>query len=275
MRSSEALSQTVQKSTSTAQASTWPIQPAHRPLLGPTHTLEDAYALPPLGESAHSAPITNIWAPTLGGLPLPTGSHWSSQREDESSHRDGRLGVAEERQAIGTSKAKNPTTGIRFTQADAPLVARLAKPGETKADVIRRAPHELERREWVLAAQQEAERIDANAERPQSGAGRLVIRAAIYQVDLGQANRGREQRGKRYRVVLSEIDWSLVTVVPTSTSAQDQRFRPRIELLGDSTLLLVDQIRSLDTSYVGDMVGYLSQEDTRRLEHAVRLHLGV
>lgn len=38
-------------------------------------TLEDAYALPPLGESAHAASITNIWAPTLGGLPLSTGSH--------------------------------------------------------------------------------------------------------------------------------------------------------------------------------------------------------
>jgi hypothetical protein len=59
---------------------------------------------------------------------------------------------------------RNPTTGIRFTQADKTLVARLAKPGETKADVIRRALHELERREWVLAAQYEAERIDADGE---------------------------------------------------------------------------------------------------------------
>ena len=39
-------------------------------------TLEDAYGLPTIGESAHAAPITNIWSPTLGGLPLPsTGSH--------------------------------------------------------------------------------------------------------------------------------------------------------------------------------------------------------
>jgi mRNA interferase MazF len=102
-----------------------------------------------------------------------------------------------------------------------------------------------------------------------------VIRGAVYQVDLGQANRGREQRGRRYGVVLSEIDWSMVTVVPTSTSAQDSPFRPQIELMNLPTLLLVDQIRSLDIQYVGDMVGYLTQEDMQRLERAVALYLGL
>ncbi len=38
-------------------------------------TLEDAYALPPLGESTRAAAVTNIWGPAAGGLPLPTGSH--------------------------------------------------------------------------------------------------------------------------------------------------------------------------------------------------------
>ncbi|WP_084508976.1 type II toxin-antitoxin system PemK/MazF family toxin [Nocardia pseudovaccinii] len=46
-------------------------------------------------------------------------------------------------------------------------------------------------------------------------------------------------------------------------------------MLGSSTLLLVDQIRSLDTQSVQDMVGHLSQEDMARLERAVRLHLGL
>ncbi|MGQ4598294.1 hypothetical protein [Nocardia sp. R6R-6] len=67
--------------------------------------------------------------------------------------------------STSTPKAtKSATTGIRFTQADKTLVDKLTKPGETKADVIRRALHELERREWVIAAQQEAERIDASGE---------------------------------------------------------------------------------------------------------------
>ena len=102
-----------------------------------------------------------------------------------------------------------------------------------------------------------------------------MIRTAVYQVDLGHTNRGREQRGKRYGVVLSELDWSMATVVPTSTSARGSRFRPRIELLGIPTLLLVDQIRSLDVDCIGDMVGYLTHEDLERLEHALRLYLGL
>ncbi|MEV0684143.1 hypothetical protein AB0I35_09780 [Nocardia sp. NPDC050378] len=68
------------------------------------------------------------------------------------------------RRAVKKSDAKNSTTGIRFTQADQVLVERLTKPGETKADVIRRALHELERREWLIAAQREAEQIDTSDE---------------------------------------------------------------------------------------------------------------
>ncbi|NQE91013.1 type II toxin-antitoxin system PemK/MazF family toxin [Nocardia terpenica] len=100
-----------------------------------------------------------------------------------------------------------------------------------------------------------------------------MIRAAIHQIDLGNNDRGREQRGRRYGIVLSEIDWSMVTVVPTSTNAQPSRFRPEIELMGKTTRLLVDQIRSLDTKYVHDLVGYLSQEEMGRLERATRLYL--
>lgn len=71
--------------------------------------------------------------------------------------------VAGKRGAVKKS-ASGSTTGIRFTQADQALVERLTKPGETKADVIRRALHELERREWLIAAQLEAEQIDASGE---------------------------------------------------------------------------------------------------------------
>ncbi|MFC9893046.1 type II toxin-antitoxin system PemK/MazF family toxin [Nocardia sp. NPDC127579] len=102
-----------------------------------------------------------------------------------------------------------------------------------------------------------------------------MIRGAVYQVDLGIVNRGREQRGRHYGVVLSEVDWSMVTVVPTSTSAQDSRYRPRIELMERSTLLLVDQVRSLDTKHLGDMVGYLLRDDMARLDNALQLYLGL
>lgn len=61
-------------------------------------------------------------------------------------------------------KGTRSTTGIRLAPAEQELLDKLAKPGETKSDVIRRALHELDRREWVLAAQQDAERIDASGE---------------------------------------------------------------------------------------------------------------
>ncbi|NQE91014.1 hypothetical protein [Nocardia terpenica] len=64
---------------------------------------------------------------------------------------------------IGATTPRS-TTGIRLSPSDQALLAKLTHPGETKADVIRRALHELERREWVLAAQEDAERIDASGE---------------------------------------------------------------------------------------------------------------
>ncbi|MGN5388006.1 type II toxin-antitoxin system PemK/MazF family toxin [Streptomyces sp. JL7001] len=79
-----------------------------------------------------------------------------------------------------------------------------------------------------------------------------MIRGAVYRVDLGDAKRGHEQRGKRFGLVLSPsgMAWSVVTIVPTSTSAQDSPFRPELEIGGRLTRLLVDQIRTVDVSFV-------------------------
>src|SRR5947207_15396887 len=88
--------------------------------------------------------------------------------------------------------------------------------------------------------------------RPQRRAGRLVIRGAVYRVDLGDAKRGHEQRGRRFGLVLSPsgLAWSVVTIVPTSTTAQAAIFRPELEIDGRLTRFLVDQIRTIDTSFV-------------------------
>jgi mRNA interferase MazF len=103
-----------------------------------------------------------------------------------------------------------------------------------------------------------------------------VIRGAVYRIDLDDAKRGREQRGRRYGVVLSHTDWSMVTVVPTSTSAQPSRFRPEVEIAGASTRLLVDQIRSLDIDYVhGEPVDFLGLADMTELVTTVVRYLGL
>ncbi|MCM3503016.1 type II toxin-antitoxin system PemK/MazF family toxin [Microbacterium sp. P26] len=94
----------------------------------------------------------------------------------------------------------------------------------------------------------------------------MVIRGGIYQIDLGQP-RGHEQGGKRYGVVISPSDIGLpvVTVVPTSKSAQSSVVRPEVEILGDTTRLLIDQIRSIDENYVGELVELLPRDDYRAL----------
>ncbi|MCB7135542.1 type II toxin-antitoxin system PemK/MazF family toxin [Cellulosimicrobium marinum] len=105
----------------------------------------------------------------------------------------------------------------------------------------------------------------------------MVIRGAVYRIDLGSP-RGHEQGGRRYGLVLSpsEMPWSVVTVVPTSTSAAAAVFRPEIEVAGERTVILVDQIRTIDIDYVvGEPVDFLHHEDLATVERAVVSYLGL
>lgn len=105
-----------------------------------------------------------------------------------------------------------------------------------------------------------------------------MIRGAVYRVDFGDAKRGHEQRGRRYAVVISpgSMPWSVVTVVPTSTSAQPAVFRPELEVMGTKTRFLVYQIRTIGIVYVhGDPVDYLDRDQMAKVEHAVARYLGL
>lgn len=104
-----------------------------------------------------------------------------------------------------------------------------------------------------------------------------MIRGAVYRIDLGQA-RGHEQRGRRLGLVVSPSEslLSVVTVIPTSTSAQPAIHRPELEIAGRQTRMLVDQIRSIDTDYlIGDPVDYLSRDQMAGVELALAHYLGV
>jgi len=105
-----------------------------------------------------------------------------------------------------------------------------------------------------------------------------VIRGALYPIDLGDAKRGHEQRGKRLGLVLNtqQERWSTVIIVPTSTSAQGSAFRPEAVVAGRTTRMLVDQLRTIDTQYVtGDLVDFLKREDMEQVEYAVVRYLGL
>src|ERR1700684_4712719 len=99
-----------------------------------------------------------------------------------------------------------------------------------------------------------------------------MIRGAVYPIDLGDTKRGHEQRGRRLGLVVTieQAAWSTVTVLPTSTSAQASVFRPEIVIAGRETKVLIDQIRTIDTSYVvGELVDYLSRDDMAQVEHSL------
>jgi len=105
-----------------------------------------------------------------------------------------------------------------------------------------------------------------------------VIRGAVYPVDLGDAKRGHEQRGRRLGLVSSiEQDaWSTVTIIPTSTGAQVSVFRPEVVVAGRVTKILIDQVRTIDISYVvGELVDYLSRDDMAQVEHSLSRYFGL
>src|SRR5690242_10354840 len=105
-----------------------------------------------------------------------------------------------------------------------------------------------------------------------------MIRGGIYPIDLGEPKRGREQSGRRYGLVISiqRDHWSVVTVIPTSTSAQPAEFRPEIEFNGVSTRLLIDQIRTIDTKYVtGEIEHYLTHDEMEVIGDILGIYLGL
>ncbi|MFE9574758.1 type II toxin-antitoxin system PemK/MazF family toxin [Nocardia sp. NPDC006044] len=104
-----------------------------------------------------------------------------------------------------------------------------------------------------------------------------VIRGAVHRIDLGDAKRGHEQRGRRLGIIVSPTDLlsSVVTVVPTSTSAQRSIFRPSAEIDDRETLLLVDQIRTIDLDYLGRFVGMLNRTDLATLDDTLGRFLGI
>ena len=93
-----------------------------------------------------------------------------------------------------------------------------------------------------------------------------------------RAASGREQRVRRYAVVVQadDVDWlTTVVVVPTSTSAQPAIFRPEVTIDGRRTKLLTDQVSAVDRSRVGRSVGRLSRVELQELDESLQRMLGL
>lgn len=68
---------------------------------------------------------------------------------------------------------------------------------------------------------------------------------------------------------------SVVIVAPTSRSARPASFRPEVEIAGESTRVLVEQIGAVDASRLGDIVGHLSHEELWGVDDALLAVLGL
>ncbi len=67
-----------------------------------------------------------------------------------------------------------------------------------------------------------------------------------------------------------------MTTIPTSTSAQASVFRPEVVIAGRDTKVLIDQIRTIDVSYVaGEIVDYLTRDDMSQVEHGLSRYFGL
>ena len=86
---------------------------------------------------------------------------------------------------------------------------------------------------------------------------------------------GHEQRGRRYAVVL-QPDWlnlSTLIVAFTSTSARETSFRPPVTVAGRPTLVMRDQIATVDLDRLTEPVGFLTVEQLHRIDQAITLVL--
>ena len=90
------------------------------------------------------------------------------------------------------------------------------------------------------------------------------------------AVRGREQRGARYGVIVQAtamLGLSTVLIAPTSRSAAPATFRPEVEVAGELTRVLVEQLRAVDLERLGELAGQLDPHEQQAVDEALELVL--
>ncbi len=96
-------------------------------------------------------------------------------------------------------------------------------------------------------------------------------RGDIYELRLHKGV-GHEQRGRRFGVLVQSdalLPRSVVLVAPTSTSARAASFRPEIDVAGQSTRVLIEQLGAVDVNRLGDRVGRLTVDQQWQIDAAL------
>jgi mRNA interferase MazF len=102
-----------------------------------------------------------------------------------------------------------------------------------------------------------------------------VTRGEVYRVRL-PARRGREQAGPRHGVIVQAdqlLGLSTAIIAPTSRRAAPATFRPEIQLGGERTRVLVEQLRAVDIERLTELTGRLGAQEQRAVDDALALVL--
>lgn len=105
-----------------------------------------------------------------------------------------------------------------------------------------------------------------------------MTRGEVVRLAAPRGARGREQAGARFGVVAQAdelLPFNTVVVAPTSTRAAEATFRPVITLSGQTTRVLVDQIKAVDVNRLGRSAGRLDAQELSALDEALTLVLGL
>jgi mRNA interferase MazF len=89
---------------------------------------------------------------------------------------------------------------------------------------------------------------------------------------------GHEQHGERYGVIVQAdelLPRSVVIVAPTSRNAKPATFRPEIEVVGQTTRVLVEQLGAVDAQRLGKRVGHLAAAEMWGVDEALTTVLGL
>jgi mRNA interferase MazF len=104
-----------------------------------------------------------------------------------------------------------------------------------------------------------------------------VQRGDVYRFKVPRGV-GHEQQGERYGVVVQSdvmLPRSVVVVAPTSRSARPASFRPEVEVAGDLTRVLVEQLGAVDVQRLGRRVGKLTAGEMWSVDDALVVVLGL
>jgi len=105
-----------------------------------------------------------------------------------------------------------------------------------------------------------------------------VQRGEVFRLRAPRGTRGREQAGHRYGVVLQAdelLSLSTVIIAPTSTRAHPASFRPEVEIDGQLTRVLVEQLGAVDPSRLGESHGLLAFGELREVDRALAVVVGL